>query len=101
MKFPIISPYNSPINLPKDYLQVRSRRKSRRCHRKNRTSPRTSAHHGSHLFHNADEKQFQAYGISGNEKDPREMEMSLLLKKIETLEKKISYLNKSNQSKKK
>ena len=46
-------------------------------------------------------KQFQAYGISGNERDPREMEMSLLIKKIETLEKKISYLNKSNQSKKK
>ena len=46
-------------------------------------------------------KQFQAYGISGNEKDPREMEMSFLLKKIENLEKKISYLNKGNQSKKK
>ena len=46
-------------------------------------------------------KQFQAYGISGNEQDPREIEMSLLLNKIETLEKKISYLNKTIQSKKK
>ncbi len=46
-------------------------------------------------------KQFQTYGISGNEKDPIETEMLLLLKKIETLEKKINNLNKTRQAKKK
>ena len=46
-------------------------------------------------------KQFEAYGISGNEQDPREMEISLLINKIETLEKKIGDLNKFIKSKKK
>ena len=36
-------------------------------------------------------KQFKAYGISGNDSDPREKEISLLLKRIESLEKKINY----------
>ena len=40
-------------------------------------------------------KEFKAYGISGNDSDPREREISLLLKRIESLEKKINYSKKN------
>ncbi len=51
-------------------------------------------------FSKFNKKEFQAYGISGNEKDPIEKEFLLLLKKIESLERKIDNFTKPTKSKK-